>query len=98
MAQEGSSGNASESKLTLYPNPNRGDQLFVSLSSVEEGVSTVSVDIYDSFGKRVAQRNLAVSDGFANSVLDLNGLANGMYLVSIGAGSAIHTERLVIQR
>jgi hypothetical protein len=100
MAQEGggTSNAASEARATIYPNPNRGDQLFVSLSSVEEGVSTVSVDIYDSFGKRVAQRNLAVSDGFANSVLDLNGLANGMYLVSIGAGSAIHTERLVIQR
>ena len=64
-----------------------------------QGVQTVNVDIYDAFGKRVSARTIAVQDGFLNTVLDLNGeLANGMYMVSITAGTALHNERLVIQR
>ncbi|MCB9184613.1 MAG: T9SS type A sorting domain-containing protein [Flavobacteriales bacterium] len=91
-------GNGVNGALTMYPNPNRGDQLFINLSQVEEGVSTVSVDIYDGFGKRVAARTIAVQDGFVNTVLELRGeLATGMYLVNITAGSTLHTERLVIQ-
>ncbi|MBK9146303.1 MAG: proprotein convertase P-domain-containing protein [Flavobacteriales bacterium] len=98
MAEEGGSTTASEARVAMYPNPNRGDQLFVSMSSVEEGVESINVDIYDAFGKRVAQRTLAVSDGFINIVLDLNGkLAAGLYLVNITAGDAISTVRLVIE-
>jgi hypothetical protein len=83
----------------MYPNPNRGDQLYLSLDAVEEGVSTVSVDITDMFGKRVSARTIAVTDGFINTVLELEGeMANGLYLVHITAGEQRFTERLVIQK
>ena len=98
MAQEGSSGNASESKLTLYPNPNRGDQLFVSLSNVQAGVEAIGVEVFDAFGKRVASRRIATADGLVNTTLDLHAMANGLYMVSINAGSQSWNERLVIQR
>ncbi|MBL0128727.1 MAG: T9SS type A sorting domain-containing protein [Flavobacteriales bacterium] len=84
--------------LRMYPNPNRGDQLFLSLDEIQEGVETVSVDIYDAFGKRVSARTITVNDGFINTVLELNGeLASGLYVVNITAGNAVYTERLVIQ-
>ena len=88
----------------MYPNPNRGDQLYLSVDAIEDGVRTVSVDIYDLFGKRVSARTLAVNDGFVNTVLDLSSstaggeLAAGMYMVHITAGDATYTERLVIQK
>jgi len=86
------------STFTMYPNPNRGDQLFMSVSSVEEGVSTVSVDIFDLTGKRVMARTIAVQDGFINTNLELNGdLAGGLYMVNVTAGTKAYTERLVIQ-
>jgi hypothetical protein len=86
------------SELHLFPNPNRGDLLNFSLSAIEEGVNTVSVDIYGLTGKRVSARAIAVADGNLNMVLDLNGeLAAGMYLVNIIAGEESYTERLVIQ-
>jgi hypothetical protein len=59
--------------LTMYPNPNRGDQLYINLSAVDADVNTVSVDIYDLTGKRISARTIAVQDGFLNTVLDLNG-------------------------
>ena len=81
----------------MYPNPNRGDQLYLALDKVEDDVNTVSVDIYDLFGKRVSARTLAVNDGFINTVLELNDMAAGMYLVNITMGERTITERLVVQ-
>jgi hypothetical protein len=87
---------ASEAKL--FPNPNRGDVLNFSLSTIEDGVNSVSVDIYDLTGKRISTRAIAVSGGNVNTVLDLNGeLATGLYLVNIIAGDTVYTERLMIQ-
>jgi len=90
---------AAGSALRMYPNPNRGDQLYLSLDAVEEGVSTVSVDIFDLYSKQVTVRTIPVQDGLVNTVLDLEGdMANGMYMVHITAGGQRYTERLVIQR
>jgi Secretion system C-terminal sorting domain/Thrombospondin type 3 repeat len=89
---------AENTGLRMYPNPNRGDQLMLSLENVAAEVRTVSVDIFDAFGKRVSARTIAVQDGFLNTVVDLNGaLAAGMYNVSISAGDVVYSERLVIQ-
>ena len=85
--------------FTMYPNPNRGDQLFIKISRVHEGVKSVNVDIFDLTGKQLTARRLAVQDGVVNSTLELNGeLPNGTYLMNITAGSKAFTERLVIQR
>jgi hypothetical protein len=85
-------------ELLLFPNPNRGDLLNFSLTGIEAGVNTVSVDIYDLTGKRMSARTLAVAGNSVNTTIDLAGeLAAGMYLVNITAGSASYTERLVIQ-
>ncbi len=98
--QGGSSSMATQNgDLTMYPNPNRGDQLYINLSAVDADVNTVSVDIYDLTGKRISARTIAVQDGFLNTVLDLNGeIASGMYMVNITAGDKTYTERLVIQK
>jgi hypothetical protein len=85
-------------ELLLFPNPNRGDVLNFSLSAIEKGVNTVTVDIYDLTGKRMSARTIAVIEGNVNTTLDLNGeLAAGMYLVNITAGATVHTERLVLR-
>jgi len=65
---------------------------------VQEGVNTVSMDVYDLTGKRVMTRAIAVAGGNVNTTIDLNGeLAAGMYLVNITAGTKAYTERLMIQ-
>jgi len=87
------------STFTMYPNPNHGDQLFVSLNSMEPGVHTVGVEIHDMTGKRVISRILGAVDGVFNTTLDLNSeLPSGIYLVNLTAGQKSYTERLVIQR
>jgi len=87
-----------ESSLTMYPNPNSGGQLFISLSEVAADVNTVSMDIFDMTGKRVAARTITVQNGFINQSVELNGeLSGGLYMVNITAGDKTFTERLVIQ-
>ena len=84
--------------LNMWPNPNRGDQLFISLSAIEENVTTVSVEILDLSGKRMTSRTIATQGGYLNTVIDLQGeIAAGMYLVNIIAGEKIYTKRLVVQ-
>ena len=84
--------------LTMNPNPNRGDQLFLTISSVSADVATVSVDFYDQTDKKVTARTIAVQDGIVNHIMELKGdLANGLYMVNIIAGDKTYTERLVIQ-
>jgi hypothetical protein len=84
--------------FAMYPNPNRGDQLFLNMSSFSQTVSLVTVDIYDGFGKRVMTNTLPVQDGFLNTVLDLStDMAAGLYMVNVTAGDITRTERLLIQ-
>jgi 2',3'-cyclic-nucleotide 2'-phosphodiesterase (5'-nucleotidase family) len=87
-----------DAQLSMFPNPNRGDLLNVSLSAVEEGVNTVSVDIYDLAGAVVSSRTIAVNDGMVYQVVELNEMAEGLYMVNITAGSKRYTERLVINK
>ncbi|MEZ4739085.1 MAG: T9SS type A sorting domain-containing protein [Flavobacteriales bacterium] len=88
-----------EGTFALYPNPNNGEQLFISLTDLGAAVNTVSVDIHDMSGKRVSARTIVAQDGHLNQVLDLNGeLASGLYMVQITAGDKTYNERLVIQK
>jgi hypothetical protein len=90
--------NGSGAELALFPNPNRGDQVTFSLSAIEEGVNTVTFEVYDLSGKRAMNRVIAVAGSNVNTIVDLNGeLAAGMYLVNITAGSKTYTERLMVQ-
>jgi autotransporter-associated beta strand protein len=89
---------AADAKLAMFPNPNNGEQLTMSLSAVEEGVNTISVDIFDLSGARVSSRTIAVNGGMVQQVLSLGEMAEGLYVVSITAGTQRYTERLVIQK
>jgi len=88
------------SAFMMYPNPNRGEQLFVSLSNITADVNVVTVDLYDMFGKRVLTATLPVQDGqLQNNAIALDReIAAGLYLVNVTAGGYTTTERLVIQR
>jgi hypothetical protein len=83
--------------LALWPNPNRGDQLFLSVDQLDMALTTAAVDVFDLFGKKVASYTVPVRDGVLNTSLDLRGgIATGMYLVTVTAGDQLFQQRLVI--
>ncbi len=86
-------------ELTAWPNPNRGDQLFINLSNLDVAVEQVGVEFYDIYGKQVLSRQIVAQDGNLNSVIDLTGdMSSGVYLMRVTAGTSMTTERIVIQR
>ena len=85
-------------RLSIWPNPNDGSLLHVSLSDLDGSVNTVAVDVTDAYGKLVLNSIIPVQDGLLNSSIDLQqDLAPGLYLVNLQAGDQRFTERLVIQ-
>jgi hypothetical protein len=85
--------------LSMWPNPNRGDQVWINVEGIASDVETVTVDFYDLTGKRIVGRVEPTQGDRLNMVMDLNGdLAPGMYLVNITAGQKTWTQRLVIAR
>lgn len=83
-------------EAAIYPNPNNGQILNVNLSGVESTV--VTMDIIDMFGKTVQAEQITVSSGNVNEVINLNGIASGVYNVRITMGNTTQTERLIIEK
>jgi hypothetical protein len=82
--------------LSLFPNPNRGDQVWLNIDTIDEDVETISVDFYDLGGHRAVARIIPTQGASLSTQLELNGLAAGVYIVHITAGDKLYTERLVV--
>ncbi|MCW5900583.1 MAG: T9SS type A sorting domain-containing protein [Flavobacteriales bacterium] len=85
------------SNLALWPNPNNGQQVWITLDELAAEVGAVAVDLYDLSGQRVMAREIATQGGHLYTNFDLGGIAAGTYLVSIIAGEQQHVKRLVVQ-
>ena len=55
---------AAGGQLTVWPNPNDGSLVNVSLTEFDATVSTVGVDVTDVYGKLVSTRTIPVQDGY----------------------------------
>ena len=85
-------------ELALYPNPNNGEFVNINLSNVNSDVERIAVDIYDSFGKLVISRQIANAGSQFNVIMPLDGIAAGVYTVSIIMNDEVRTERMIVQR
>ncbi|MBK8614048.1 MAG: T9SS type A sorting domain-containing protein [Flavobacteriales bacterium] len=89
---------STEAVLTLWPNPNNGEQLYVTIDGLQNEVTTATVDIFDMVGHKVATHTIAVNSTTLNTVIALDAsMANGMYVVNVTAGEESFMQRLVIQ-
>ncbi|MCB9169889.1 MAG: T9SS type A sorting domain-containing protein [Flavobacteriales bacterium] len=88
-----------EQNINLFPNPNNGDQVYLTMNDLPEGVENVSVEMFDMYGKRVMSTTLTGQDGMINSVMYLDrSLASGLYTVNLTAGDHAWTQRLMINK
>ncbi len=81
-----SSFNAIEG-LTMYPNPLKGDTLFLTSTANAD----MSVQIYDVLGKEV------VNSKVMNNTVNVSGLNAGVYIVKVTEEGKTATRKLVIQ-
>jgi hypothetical protein len=80
-----------QSKLSMYPNPNQGT-LYLNYTGQE---ALKQLFIFDVTGKKV--QTISLENFTNNQGLNLNNLAQGMYLVTIQSESASVTKRLIIE-
>ena len=103
MVLEGGSDGADalpgESRMTVWPNPNRGEALSFRIDGFSATDEAVSIELFDLLGNRVISTTRAAQDGSVNGSLDLPAdLGTGMYVMHVTSGGRSWTERVVMQR
>jgi len=97
LTQRVADANATSSVM-LWPNPNNGDRLNLSISDATGFEGNAQIDVFDAFGKKVLGRTIAMNGSTVNASIELNGeLSTGVYMVNISAGDHTYLKRLVIQ-
>jgi len=81
----------------IYPNPvsNSAGQVNLGITYTDE--VEVSISIYDPLGRKVLTSRPKSLEGGSDSVLSLEGLEPGVYVVSLSYGPLLFSERLIIQ-
>jgi hypothetical protein len=89
--------------MAIWPNPNQGDVLYLSMGPLE-GTSSddprdaLLVEIFDVTGKRLFEQRSPAAAGDGPQVLLLQGaLPAGAYLVRTTQGDVRHTGRMVVK-
>lgn len=76
--------------LVIYPNPNQGTQLIIDGRELS---SRQVISLYDINGRMIMTQT-----GSGRTVLDLHGLQDGVYTISITCNTGVTHRRLVITR
>lgn len=97
VAAQAGNGTDRDATFSLYPNPNKGDQVHVLLGGLDPEIREVAFDLYDLRGCVAMTRMLTVNQGSVDLVLNFDGdLPNGMYLANVTVGSRQLSQRLVV--
>jgi len=79
----------------MYPNPSLDKQITIVYDT--SNTSENEIEIYNINGQQVYNKQLTNANGFYNQTLNLNHLANGMYLVKIRSGNNSITKKLILK-
>jgi len=86
-----------EPTFTVWPNPNSGGQLDISLDQLDSELDHALVELIDPHGKRSATFTLPTGNGLLRATLELpRDLADGLYMLKVYAGARQFSQRLVI--
>ncbi|MFN5794738.1 MAG: T9SS type A sorting domain-containing protein, partial [Bacteroidota bacterium] len=88
-------GIISEKSISVYPNPNNGNNINVSISGVQNK-SLIALRLSNSKGAEVYNSNLTAATGFANVQLQTSDLANGIYYLQIIIDGEINNQKIII--
>jgi hypothetical protein len=81
--------------VTVYPNPNNGELMNISLSGLEKG--QLQIRVLDAAGRSLSSHVYAVEGSLQTTLTFEQKLSSGVYLVEITNEGNVRTERLVVQ-
>ena len=85
--------------IQLYPNPTMGDEVMLVLSNLDNEQQSIIVEVYDMFGKKVHNQNIANNGSEMNAALRFQkSLASGVYMVNVIINDQLAgAQKLVVQ-
>lgn len=85
------------SRLTLYPNPTTGN---LTVNFFSDAVNNVIISLEDVTGKQLLSQATQTEQGYSNNQLNLQELANGIYILKIydEQGRIIKTDKIILNR
>ncbi|HRD52534.1 MAG TPA: T9SS type A sorting domain-containing protein, partial [Flavobacteriales bacterium] len=99
MAPSSSTDDIEAARMSVWPNPNRGESLNINIAGFNEANAVFTIDLFDLLGNRVMTTTRAAQDGVVNGSLELpESLGTGMYVVHVTGAGSVWTERIVMQR
>ena len=94
----GTPGSFGPARITVWPNPNTGDQVNISLTGINPKTRIATATLVDATGRQVMSFTLQAADGMLNSSLDLGDAVNGVYLLRINADGEVIESRITVVR
>jgi hypothetical protein len=91
---------ASTAEIKMYPNPNIGDDLMISVTQLSDDMHNIIIEVYDIYGKKVHSENVANSGTSMNTAINFQKpMAAGVYTVNIISNEeVIGARKLVVQK
>ena len=84
--------------LKMFPNPAR-NQLSLNLRLPENNKASLTLMVFNALGETVIQRKIVEKDLLSDRLdLNIEGLVNGLYTVSIYTGAFKETHKFVVAR
>jgi hypothetical protein len=81
--------------LNLWPSPNNGERLNVSLNGTDSAADQVMVTLSDIQGRTIHQENIVVEGRQLRTTLETAQLAKGIYIVNVTGQGRSWSERFV---
>jgi hypothetical protein len=85
--------NTKGTKVTLYPNPVKGDQINLELSGLEKGNYTVS--LFNQLGQQVMNRSIQHNGTNATQTINIGTIPSGVYELRLANGTTAVTQKLI---
>lgn len=85
-------------KISVYPNPNPGQQLFVELEDVSSG--SYRIDLLNSSGVRINSKDIAIEEFTTYTeinLLDRETLPKGVYFVRISSFEEVTIKKVIVK-
>ncbi|MBP9079670.1 MAG: ASPIC/UnbV domain-containing protein, partial [Flavobacteriales bacterium] len=91
-----SDAGAGAERIEIWPNPNKEGLVHLSVDGLADDVETAQITVRDALGHLIRTQVLPVVEGGLTTLMDLQGIGAGVYLVQVTSGPVVCHRRLVM--
>ncbi len=85
--------NTKGTKVTLYPNPVKGENINLELTGLAKG--NYNVSLFNQLGQQVLNRTITHNGTNATQTINIGSIASGVYELRLSNGETVVTQKLI---